>query len=132
MEEIPSRRHCRHGEAYCLMAYRCTKCGKEEVIWNSRDGVTPFIIGCRWCGGEAQHVRWEADAYAPCHRAAPGKRIFVDMTPEKARLYANRRFDRAKGTPYELPESEREEFIARCLDGRQPGEPDLVVVGEEK
>ena len=30
-----------HKEAYMLMNYRC-ECGHHELIWNSRDGVTPF------------------------------------------------------------------------------------------
>ena len=36
----------KHAEAYCLMKYKCEKCGKTEILWNSRDGVTPFMIKC--------------------------------------------------------------------------------------
>lgn len=33
-----------HKEAFCLMLYRGVESGEEEWLWNSRDGVTPFII----------------------------------------------------------------------------------------
>jgi len=39
----------RHVEAFCLMHYACD-CGHHEVIWNSRDGVTPFTAPCPSCG----------------------------------------------------------------------------------
>ena len=49
-----------HAEAYCLMKYKCEKCGTVETIWNSRDGVTPFIINCEKCNGHMQHiVSWD-------------------------------------------------------------------------
>lgn len=88
-----------HGEAYMLMTYRCDGmagglaaaagrerrgCGASEVVWNSRDGVTPFMIGCRHCGGEAKHVDWQGDVYAPNHQPELGDRIFVDLDPELA------------------------------------------------
>lgn len=41
----------KHAEAYCLMKYKCEKCGKTEILWNSRDGVTPFMIKCEKCDG---------------------------------------------------------------------------------
>lgn len=41
----------RHAEAFCLMTYLCKGCGHREVIWNSRDGVTPFAATCPSCGG---------------------------------------------------------------------------------
>ena len=41
-----SNEEYKHAEAFCLMKYRCEKCGQAEVVWNSRDGVTPFIINC--------------------------------------------------------------------------------------
>ena len=35
-----------HTEAFRLMRYRCERCGFVEVIWNSRNGATPFTIDC--------------------------------------------------------------------------------------
>jgi hypothetical protein len=33
-----------HKEAFALMLYRGEKPGRVETMWNTRDGVTPFII----------------------------------------------------------------------------------------
>ena len=41
-----------HREAFCLMWYACP-CGHAERYWNSRDGVTPFMIGCEAKGCKA-------------------------------------------------------------------------------
>ena len=55
-------------EAYSLMEYRCSECGLAEILWNSRPHVTPFVIGCGYCGQlSAQHDRWGSDAYGPFH-----------------------------------------------------------------
>ena len=47
-----------HKEAFCLMQYQCEKCGGLEYLWNSRDGVTPFMLGCIKCDGMMQHINW--------------------------------------------------------------------------
>ena len=87
-----------HGEAFMLMQYECSPsdtsrfggpapkpaCGHREVIWNSRDGVTPFTVDCRGCGGYASHVRWADDVYAPNHQPGIGERMFVDLNAERA------------------------------------------------
>lgn len=80
-----------HKEAFCLMLYKCEKCGKVEQLWNSRDGVTPFIINCIDCGGEAIHIEWNSDRCVPDYRPYPGQRIFVNMTREKAEEIAKKR-----------------------------------------
>ena len=40
--------------AYCLILYRCDTCGKQEMVWNSRDGDAVSPIECRrhdfFCG----------------------------------------------------------------------------------
>ena len=51
----------KHAEAYCLMKYKCEKCRKTEILWNSRDGVTPFMINCEKCDGHMQHTDWNED-----------------------------------------------------------------------
>lgn len=60
-----------HAEAFCLMWYGC-KCGHRERIWNSRDGVTPFGMGCPSCGGSMSHVDWQKDILAPQHQLNRG------------------------------------------------------------
>jgi len=78
-----------HAEAFKLMKYRDTA-GNEEIIWNSRDGVTPFIVTSRH-GFEAQHVDWNKDTYAPDYAPKPGDRIFVDLTIDVAIEFARKR-----------------------------------------
>ncbi len=88
----------KHREAYCLMTYRCEQCGTEEVLWNSRDGVTPFCIPCAACGasglGAMSHVRFHEDRRASLYVPQPGQRYFIDMTRERARELSNRNADR--------------------------------------
>lgn len=74
-EELCKQRGVRHPEAYCLMHYRCEKCGKWEILWNSRDGVTPFCVKCRNCDGTMKHEIWDRDFYAP------KLRMFIDLPP---------------------------------------------------
>jgi hypothetical protein len=78
-----------HGEAFCLMTYR-TKTGKaEEVIWNSRDGVTPFII-YSLDGQQLEHVEWQRDRCVPTFIPPIGSRAFITQTREGARAAAER------------------------------------------
>lgn len=72
-----------HAEAFRLMRYQADDGTEDEWIWNSRDGVTPFIVTLR-SGKSARHVNWAGDIYNPDHRPKPGDRIFVDLTPERA------------------------------------------------
>lgn len=72
-----------HGEAFCHMLYRADDGTEEEWIWNSRDGVTPFVITLR-SGKEARHVEWHRDRYDPGHQPQPGERIFRDLLPDSA------------------------------------------------
>jgi len=72
-----------NAEAFCLMRYRCEKCNHVEVLWNSRDGVTPFVIGCVKCGKPAKHVDWKLDRRVPDYDPPKGSRIFVTMTSEE-------------------------------------------------
>ena len=68
-----------HAEAYCLMKYKCEKCGTVETIWNSRDGVTPFIINCEKCNGHMQNIDWNADERKINYIPKIGQRVFIDM-----------------------------------------------------
>jgi hypothetical protein len=99
-----SERKHNHGEAFALMTYRCDAGCHTEVIWNSRDGVTPFIVRSRDGQHQMQHVDWRRrDIYAPDHKPQPGDRIFVGTTKERAREHA-------------------ETYVSRVCDGR----PDAI------
>ena len=77
---------CNHPEAFCLMLYRCAACKAMEVLYNSRDGVTPFSIDCRneacnqhsdHMGCPMTHVEWKLDTRMLNFKPWPGMRIFV-------------------------------------------------------
>jgi hypothetical protein len=88
----------KHKEAFCLMQYRDQITGEIETLWNSRDGVTPFIIRSRK-GNEAQHVNWRNDQCMPNFIPRPGMRIFVDASSrhghirDSARDYVDKYWD---------------------------------------
>ena len=83
MSHQRNARGCFHQEAFCLMQYASKDGSERELIWNSRDGVTPFCILSR-SGVEMQHVNWKQDRYVPQHLPRVGDRIFVDLTFERA------------------------------------------------
>lgn len=89
-----SERKYNHPEAFCLMKY-ATKDGTEtEIIWNSRDGVTPFCIASK-SGVEMQHdMRFFRHNRVPEHQPKPGDRIFVDLGAERARKLVTERVER--------------------------------------
>lgn len=113
-----------------LMVYRCSDCGHQETIWNSRDGVTPFGVACPSCNdGNMRHVDWWRDAYAPSHQLRPGQRYFRDGTPEEAAAIMRHRLEMLVGGPYEVGPDKAAELIELARDGRegefQPGWPKL-------
>jgi len=71
----------RQPEAFCLMLYR-SESGKEYTIWNSRNGVTPFVAAID--GEEFTHVEWGKDAYRPDHLPKVGDYVFVTLTEAEA------------------------------------------------
>jgi len=81
-----------HKEAFHLMKYATTDGSEVEWLWNSRDGVTPFIIHSR-SGAEMRHVQWQFDVRIPNYQPLPGERIFVDITPGYAELLAHQNVD---------------------------------------
>jgi hypothetical protein len=122
-----------HSEAFCLMKY-ATKDGTEvEYIWNSRDGVTPFIVRSR-TGAEMTHVDWRNDRRVPDYEPQIGERIFVDLTPMRARILTtemvNRHWDQMPDD-YRQGAGSKEDMIERIVaeDLKQPGQPDLIEVG---
>lgn len=129
----------RHGEAFCLMKYKCenANCGREEWLWNSRDGVTPFCITCPACldarrqNPVMQHVDWHRDRFVQNHQPKKGDRYFRDGTPDEAVAIVRARIDSCKGTQYERSAQETEEIlasVATSTDGEfQPGWPTVDV-----
>lgn len=116
-----------HVEAFCLMQYACRKCRHAEIIWNSRDGVTPFGTACPSCGDSTlQHVNFWMDRYAPDHKPHKGQRVWVSMTLERARAFA-----RARVLSYKKPGEETEIVIDAVANDlyRDGHGPDLRIEG---
>jgi hypothetical protein len=121
-----------HPEAFALMTYASRDGRIKEVIWNSRDGVTPFCVTALDGETELTHVNWQGDIYAPDWVPPLGSRMFVDLTPERAKQAALKNA-RAFWDHPEYPASKQYESIevfAELLakEYLTPGAPDLVVV----
>jgi hypothetical protein len=127
-------------EAFCLMKYQAED-GTSEILWNSRDGVTPFVIrlkpGADGVALEAKHVEWNRDQYLPNFVPEVGSRIFVDLTPARAREFAERNYDEwSKQDPqFTQQHPDREAFVASSalgmLEDFWPNTPSVVEVTEE-
>lgn len=76
---METKKEYKHVEAFCLMKYQCEKCGKTEIVWNSRDGVTPFTINCEKCEGHMRHIDWHMDKRCENYIPKSGQRVFIDM-----------------------------------------------------
>ncbi len=91
-----------HKEAFRLMQYQDEDDPSAEIewLWNSRDGVTPFMIGPRGNGddegaaGFMKHINWQDDILALQYVPNVGQRVFIDLTREAAELYCTRKVAR--------------------------------------
>lgn len=118
-----------HAEAFCLMWYKCEKCGHEMRIWNSRDGVTPFIIACPACRmGEAKHIDWGRDQPYPDFIPPQGHLVFIDFPQSLKRVTAHKRVLSFDGTEFELLGQERADMIESLAKGIADYEPFLIRV----
>jgi hypothetical protein len=135
MSGAPKRYH--HKEAFCLMRYASDDGAESEVMWNSRDGVTPMFINSPVTGKQMAHVDWHRDAYAPAHVPNVGSRIFVDLTLQRARVFAARRLERmlerdeyrsVLEAQYESREAALEALVQSMLEEHGGGSPDILVV----
>lgn len=77
-----------HPEAFNLMTYRTDDGLLQEWLWNSRDGVTPFVIMTADGLREMKHVDWQRDQFLPDFKPKPGQRIFATRTRERAEQLA--------------------------------------------
>lgn len=108
-----------HREAFALMWYGCETCAHRERIWNSRDGVTPFGIGCPSCGYTLHHVAWGLDEASPSHKLFKGQRYFRDGTPDEAEAIMRKRIASMIGTEYEV---DNEHAAALIMGARNGGD----------
>jgi hypothetical protein len=131
-----------HAEAFKLMTY--AHGDKKVEVWNSRDGVTPFVIFVD--GVELQHVNWERDSYRPWHEPKAGDWVVVDMTEAAALPLAEermRKYDEAGQLEQVLHTYQltREEVVMRWVDDyvhhtdhsdgtKYRGQPNVVQIDE--
>lgn len=141
---MPDANGYNHAEAFKLMKYASDGDGGTdplvERIWNSRDGVTPFVVSNhpdtrkRFGLVEMRHVDWGQDRIEPFWPHVGlrvGDRIFVDMTKERARELAEASLQRILETePDFIPEEDREGWLADAAESNLQ-HPDLIVVTEE-
>jgi hypothetical protein len=133
MEQSQSRltkRGHRHVEAFCRMTY-ADKEGNREIIWNSRDGVTPFICHSRE-GKEQQHIEFHNATYDPRYIPDIGERVWMDMTREKAEAIARRQIEADNKKEWCKHFRSKDQAIAFLADGiwHEGTAPMLVEVDE--
>jgi hypothetical protein len=100
----------KNNDAYKIMYYQCENemCKRLERIWNSRNAVSPFTVGCPICGSTMSHVFWNEDVFNQNYVPLKGQRYFADYTRERAEKVAKAYIDRFQKTEYALPEVEVE------------------------
>lgn len=116
-----------HVEAFCIMTYKCDYCHFEEKIWNSRDGVTPFIIGCTRCRGEMQHINWEQDERNENYIPSEGSRVFIDFPDSLRKPFALKRIKLYENTHTVKPE-EYNNLLERLMKSDYDHEPFLIII----
>lgn len=121
-----------HGEAFALMRYTCKECRHSEVIWNSRDGVTPFCFQCPSCGESTiTHVDFWMDTCVPDWQLKPFQKFWRDGTPEEAEAIIRARISSMAAAGQPTSPERVEELLASFRRGEwhefRPGWPILDV-----
>ena len=79
-----------HAEAFFHMQY-VGQNGNNSislVIWNSRDGVTPFMTYSREYGIQLQHVQWGKDVFDKDYKPKKGDLIWASHNEQTAKELA--------------------------------------------
>lgn len=137
----PPRVAHRHAEAFMVMRYESETGRHSELIWNSRDGITPFCVMPRGSSERAEmmrHVDFRGDRCRPFHVPPIGSRIFVNLTIDRARELRRGWYEKAKDSESWRPYLEGEdpaELIEKLAQGDFKSfgagtSPDLIVVTE--
>jgi hypothetical protein len=132
----------RHPEAFCLMTY-CEVTGEKdeinetcekEVLWNTRDGVTPFFIGNKAETRSMKHIDWSGDVRKKDHIPQPGDRVFMDLSKEDyiayTKLKVDKMWDEGEFKMSDHFES-KEQAIESLSSSWQEGMPCVRVVAKE-
>ena len=124
-----------HKEAFAMMCYRCNNCSAIENVWNSRDGVTPFMIICPNCSElEMQHVNWDRDREVAIPLLREGDLVFTSETKEEAerrkKLYVENIWEKnTYGCREEF--KTKENMVEQLMRSFQEGQPSVKKVKYE-
>lgn len=124
-----------HAEAFKLLTFECDRCGFQENIWNSRDGLIQYTVDCPHCfGGWMRRAVGDEGLYLPSYEPNPGERMFTDLSMEKAINVALEKLSDAyenkePGVPKNTDDLIRRILLCSCViyDSSQ-GQPDLITV----
>jgi hypothetical protein len=124
-----------HAEAFCNMKYVCQECGHSEMVWNSRDGVTPFIIGCTKCDGDMCHIGpWNKEK---THDTIPDDttmvfvQVFEKVAVESCTAWVDRFYDQMASDGY-LEEGEtKENLIEKKVEARMKDDCPCIITREQ-
>lgn len=122
-------------EGFCNMVYVCEHCHTTDMIWNSRDGVTPFMLSCLACEGTMKHSgNWRLEKeYTELPDDAT--RVFVDAFESGVRAiyteWANENFSKLQDTYDHFKNVTIEEFIEEKIKYRMKDQCPLVITRQE-
>lgn len=133
MEETMSYQH---REAFALMQYESDDGSSCRLIWNSRDGVTPFVVTID--GVEYRHVRWGEDRCVPGYAVvmADTDLVFVSEHPSLDELRTQARAMVERAPEYAPPAGpDRDSLVEKVAKGMmedcgEVGRPALVTGAE--
>jgi hypothetical protein len=127
-------RDYKHPEAFCLMKYQSEDGEEEEILWNTRDGVTPFFIGNKAGTKSMKHINWNEDVRAINHKPQPGDRVFMDLSKEDYISYTKVNVDKmwdGDGVKMSDHFETKEQAIESLSSNWQEGTPCVRVVSKE-
>ena len=108
------------------MVYECKKCSRPNIIWNSRDGVTPFGTRCRYsdCDGDSIH-KMQYATYRPDYVPQSGDMIWIDMPESIQVILAKKAYWESDYLSSELA---LDEFVKLYFSNIQQGQPYLIII----
>lgn len=119
-----------YSEGFCLMEYYADDGLCRCNIWNSRDGVTPFIVHCPIKNKECSHTNSGNDLRISNYTPYPGQLVFIDLTDAKLCEYKTRQIEAQWKDNMETRFSSKEEALELLTkDAYQEGAPDVMIAG---
>ena len=108
----------------------------SRLVWNSRDGVTPFGFTDPETGISLTHVRWNEDVRKPDHVPHPDQLVFVTEWPTLDEFTARARKMIERAPEYAPPDGpDRDALVDQLARGMmrdcgEHGQP-AVVTGRQ-